>query len=121
MDKKNSEKVSQKMQRRAEARRKKQRRILIIGGIMLLIILAAIGFMLWSNGTNAQPSPAGFLPSEVYSQQACQTLGAGTFLPNVHTQEKWHTYHGAGAAPSPAFFVDICFYRVIKCSPHRGA
>jgi rhodanese-related sulfurtransferase len=101
MAKQSNDKISKKMQRRAEARRKKQQQILMIGGVVLVLIAAVIGFMLWGGGSDNQPATAGSLPLEVDVQQAHQMVEEGAFLLDVRTQEEWDDYHAPQATLIP--------------------
>jgi rhodanese-related sulfurtransferase len=99
-NKKQSGKISARMQRRAEERRKKRLTFLIVGAIVI-IVLAGLAFVVFSGSVSSNVGAQTALPQVVNVEEAYQLVDGGAFLLDVRTQEEWDDFHAPQATLIP--------------------
>jgi phage shock protein E len=95
-----SEKISRRMQRRAEARRKKRLTTLAVIAVVL-VVLAGVVFAVLSNGSTPAGTVSSTLPSEINVDEAYQMVEQGAFLLDVRTPAEWDEFHAPQATLIP--------------------
>jgi rhodanese-related sulfurtransferase len=95
-----SEKISNRMQRRAEERRKKRLMMIAVAAVVI-IVLGGVLFAVFNSGSTTSDTAQVGLPAEINVDEAYQLVEEGAFLLDVRTPEEWDDFHAPQATLIP--------------------